>query len=688
MSDGGGTAPVGGFTSERATTASALSGTLPAPSDTEEDLYYFYDPEEVPPTKRKYVQVISHLIAGYFDHHCVHNLDVMDILPGGVDEACRVCRDARDLLQREPVVLNVDVASTEDLVIVGDIHGQYHDLVHSVLAVQLQKMKEKRDRAALKAPGTESNSPEQPPSNSSGVAGLQADPLRVDEEEMPALPIAGTDATPQELTPADVGKPRHTDPCQLSADLPRCSPTAVSAGGSEAAPPAANTSTGMLRFLFLGDYVDRGPRSVEVIILLLVLKLEYPNHVFLLRGNHEEAQTSRTYGFFEECRAKLFAVNAYDLAPPILGSQSPTAQRGPTPPVASSPPTASGPYYTPTNASDGASNAWLYFNTVFCWLPLAAVVRCGAGYLFCTHGGLSTHTKRIEHLQSLHREEYGSLDAEGTLNFIGGDSPTEQDRGQEDFSGPLTEGGGDTVNEEEPMTMAQESEIIDGLLWSDPTDMFEGCFCNLRGCGYTFGKDVTERFLTMNTGYAFRPTVHNSNRMATKEPVSVGAGGNVEKPSQPSSPIYDRPMADTKFHYLIRAHQCVRAGYHWSQKNRMLTIFSAPNYCGTNKNKGAIALLCGKEHDFTTGDGTVEINLRFIVYDSFKFKSRSSFGGRSSGTTRTGATGGAGGHTAGGQKTGATSVKTPLKQPARNLIKNPILEDYFGDTRNDENHLE
>ncbi|MFQ6090568.1 MAG: metallophosphoesterase family protein, partial [Candidatus Bipolaricaulia bacterium] len=39
--------------------------------------------------------------------------------------------------------------------------------------------------------------------------------------------------------------------------------------------------------VFLGDYVDRGPRSRENILYLLKQKLEHPQDLFLLMGNHE-----------------------------------------------------------------------------------------------------------------------------------------------------------------------------------------------------------------------------------------------------------------------------------------------------------------------------------------------------------------------------------------------------------------
>jgi serine/threonine-protein phosphatase 5 len=56
--------------------------------------------------------------------------------------------------------------------------------------------------------------------------------------------------------------------------------------------------------IFLGDIVDRGPNSVECIVMLFLYKIMFPNKVHIIRGNHECIMTSKIYGFYNELEYK------------------------------------------------------------------------------------------------------------------------------------------------------------------------------------------------------------------------------------------------------------------------------------------------------------------------------------------------------------------------------------------------
>jgi len=110
------------------------------------------------------------------------------------------------------------------------------------------------------------------------------------------------------------------------------------------------------KYVFNGDFVDRGPDGLEICVILLALQLADPTSVFLNRGNHEDYAICCVYGFQREVKEK------YD------------------------------------------ELTFSMFVEMFRYLPLVTVI---ANKVFVVHGGLfDSETVTIADLQEIDRTDY------------------------------------------------------------------------------------------------------------------------------------------------------------------------------------------------------------------------------------------------------------------------------------------
>ena len=149
----------------------------------------------------------------------------------------------------------------------------------------------------------------------------------------------------------------------------------------------------------------------------------------------------------------------------------------------------------------------------------------------------------------LARNYQGSLVGEGFTNVL-----TYMPLGALLFGSVLCIHGGlgpsltcvEQINQIPRPVLSYESEPIASLMWSDPTTEIEYYRMSSRGLGFLFGEKALHTFLE-NEG----------------------------------------------LNLLVRGHECVD-GIQWGFQNKLVTVFSASNYCGIANNRSGVLFVNGK----------------------------------------------------------------------------------------------
>ncbi|KAL3993203.1 [histone H4]-lysine20 N-methyltransferase SETD8 [Sarotherodon galilaeus] len=227
-------------------------------------------------------------------------------------------------------------------------------------------------------------------------------------------------------------------------------------------------------YVFNGDFVDRGKKSVEVVILLFAFLLLYPDYMHLNRGNHEDHIMNLRYGFTKEVMQNLVTVTADFFKITVLACLQ----------------------------THGREILQL-FQDVFSLLPIATVID---GKILIVHGGISDQTD-LDFLSSIERHKVKSalrfprcslehLDISQSCRQTKRTRSTDSSRPSSSRSQNKNQRTPNTRCDRSPQThMCYVVRSIVDILWSDPK-IQDGCSPNtFRGGGCYFGPDVTQRLL-------------------------------------------------------------------------------------------------------------------------------------------------------------------------------------------------
>ncbi|ODQ66828.1 Metallo-dependent phosphatase [Nadsonia fulvescens var. elongata DSM 6958] len=195
----------------------------------------------------------------------------------------------------------------------------------------------------------------------------------------------------------------------------------------------------MVNYLFLGDFVDRGFYSLESFLLLISLKVRYPDRITLIRGNHESRQITTVYGFYDECLRKY-----------------------------------------------GSASVWRMCCSVFDYLSLAALVG-GPGGVFCVHGGLSPSIDKFDQIRLIDRKQ--EVPHDGPMCDLLWSDP---DESLDDSSvNPLSSS---TLSSSEKFS----SLLVDSSDGLNPNNANSGWGISPRGAGFLFGPNPVYKFNHLN----------------------------------------------------------------------------------------------------------------------------------------------------------------------------------------------